>query len=254
MELDLKDYIKIIRKRIWLILAFVLLCTLSTGIVSYFFMEPVYEASTKLIVNKSSEQQGLQQVDINSVNLNIRLIDTYKEVIKTPRIMDKVAKDYPQFNLNSDQLIKKVRVSSVNNTQVMTLIVQDNSYNKAADIVNAVSKVFQDQIPSIMKVDNVSLLNEATYLEKPTPVKPNPKLNIAISFVVSLMIAIGLAFLLEYLDDSIKTEDDIKQYLDLPTVAMIAKIKDEDLLGTKSTASSHKSGQVGEPTRASIHQ
>ncbi|MEK8126909.1 Wzz/FepE/Etk N-terminal domain-containing protein [Paenibacillus filicis] len=253
MELDLKDYIKIIRKRIWLILAFVLLCTLATGVVSYFFMEPVYEASTKLIVNKSNEQQGMQQVDINSVNLNIRLIDTYKEVIKTPRIMDKVAKDYPQFNLSADELIKKVRVSSVNNTQVMTLIVQDNSYNKAADIVNAVSKVFQDQIPSIMKVDNVSLLNEATYLENPTPVKPNPNLNIAISFVVSLMLAIGLAFLMEYLDDSIKTEEDIKQYLDLPTMAMIAKIKDEDMLATKATSSS-KPGQVGEPTRASINQ
>ncbi|WP_159882497.1 YveK family protein [Paenibacillus puerhi] len=254
MELDLKDYIKIIRKRIWLILAFVLLCTLATGIVSYFFMEPVYEASTKLIVNKSNEQQGLQQVDINSVNLNIRLIDTYKEVIKTPRIMDKVAKDYPQFNLNSDQLIKKVRVSSVNNTQVMTLIVQDNSYNKAADIVNAVSKVFQDEIPSIMKVDNVSLLNEATYLDNPSPVKPNPKLNIAISLVVSLMIAIGLAFLMEYLDDSIKTEDDIKQFLDLPTVAMIARIKEEDMLGTKAAPSTHKPGQVGETTRATINQ
>ncbi|WP_281885444.1 YveK family protein [Paenibacillus sp. YYML68] len=252
MELDLRDYLKIIKKRIWLILVFVLLCTLTTGVVSYFFMTPVYEASTKLIVNKSNEQQGLQQVDINSVNLNIRLIETYKEVIKTPRIMDKVAKEYPQFNLTAEQLIKKVRVSSVNNTQVMTLIVQDNSYNKAADIVNAVSRVFQQEIPQIMKVDNVSLLNEAIYIDNPVPVKPNPKLNIAISFIVSLMIAIGLAFLFDYMDDSIKTEEDVKQYLNLPTVAMIAKIKEEDLANPKSSSSTSK--QVGEPTHVTINQ
>ncbi|WP_201319182.1 YveK family protein [Paenibacillus sp. EPM92] len=254
MELDLRDYIKIIRKRIWLILIFVLVCTISTGVVSYFFMAPVYEASTKLIVNKSNEQQGLQQVDINSVNLNIRLIDTYKEVIKTPRIMGKVAAEYPQFNLTAEQLIDKVRVSSVNNTQVMTLVVQDNSYNKAVDIVNAVSKVFQDEIPSIMKVDNVSLLNEAVYVDNPVPVKPNPNLNIAISLVVSLMMAVGLAFLMDYLDDSIKTEEDIKLYLDLPTVAMIARIKEEDMAGPKAASTSSRQGQVGEPSRVTINQ
>lgn len=252
MELDLKDYIKIIMKRIWIIIAIVLLCTVSTGIASYFFIQPIYEASTKLIVNKSNERPGLDQVDINSINLNIRLIDTYKEVIKTPRIMDKVVKDYPEFNLTSEELIKKIKVSSVNNTQVMTVVVQDRSYEKAANIVNAVSKVFQKEIPSIMKVDNVSLLNEAMPNDKPIPVKPNPMLNIAVSFVVSLMAAVGLVFLIEYFDDSIKTEDDVKQFLELPTLAMIARIEEEDLINHSTTKS--QSRQAGEPTRVTVNQ
>ncbi|TVY10389.1 YveK family protein [Paenibacillus cremeus] len=252
MELDLRDYIKIIRKRIWLILIFTLVCTLTTGIVSYFFLRPVYEASTKLIVNKSNERQGLDQVDINSINLNLRLIDTYKEVIKTPRIMDKVVREYPQFDLTAEQLINKITVSSVNNTQVMTLIVQDNSYAKAVDIVNAVSKVFQSEIPSIMKVDNVSLLNEAKMMDKPIPVKPNPKLNIAISFVVSLMLAVGLAFLLDYLDDTIKTEEDVKEVLGLATLSMIAKINEEDLISHKPSVTASR--QVGETKHVTINQ
>lgn len=252
MELDLKDYIKIIKKRIWIIIAMVLVCTIATGVASYFFIKPVYEASTKLIVNKSNERPGLEQVDINSINLNIRLIDTYKEVIKTPRIMDKVVKEYPEFNLSSEELIKKIKVSSVNNTQVMTVVVQDASYDKAANIVNAVSKVFQREIPSIMKVDNVSLLNEAQIDGTPVPVKPNPKLNIAIAFVVSLMVAVGLSFLMEYLDDSIKTEEDVKQFLELPTLAMIARIEAEDLINHKSSTSQQR--QAGETTRVTVNQ
>ena len=229
MELDLRDYIKVIRKRIWIIIAIVLVACLTTGIMSYFFIDPIYEASTKLIVNKSNERVGADQVDLNSINTNLSLINTYKEIIKTPAIMEKVALTFPQFNLTSDDLVKKVKVSSINNTQVMTLIVQDTSYNTAVQIVNAVSKVFQQEIPKIMKVDNVSLLNEAKEINNPIPVKPNKKLNIAISFVVSLMIALGLVFLLEYLDDTLKTESDIQQFLGLPTLGMISKMRSEDI-------------------------
>lgn len=251
MELDLRDCLKIIRKRVWMIVIIVLLATLGTGVVSYFFLQPVYEASTKLIVNKSNDQVGISQVDINTVNVNIRLIDTYKEIIRTPRVMDKVVADYPELNISAEQLIKSVKVSSVNNTQVMTLIVQDLSYERAANIVNAVSKVFQSEIPKIMKVDNISLLNEAKDNEQPVPVKPNKKLNVAISFVVSLMVALGIAFLLEFLDDKLKTEADVEQYLGLPTLTMITKMKPEDYQNNSKKTFEER---LGEPSHVKLNQ
>lgn len=210
----------------WVIVAIVLVACTATAVFSYYFMEPVYQASTKLIVNKKSELA--EQLDLNSVNLNLRLIDTYKEVIKTTAIMDKVAEKHPEFGLTSEQLIDKIRISSVNNTQVMTLSVQDYSYVQAANIVNAVAEVFVEEIPKLMSVDNVSILNEAKIMDNPKPIKPNPQLNIAISFVVALMFGIGLAFLLEYLDDTVKTEQDVRDVLDLPTIAIIPKVKKKD--------------------------
>lgn len=243
MELELKDYLKMVRKRLWMLLAIVVASCLATGVVSYWFLKPVCQASTKLIVNKPNERVGVEQLTINDVNLNIRIIDTYKEIIKTPYIMDLVAREYPEFNLTSEQLIQKVKVSSVNNTQVMTLVVEDYSHEKAVNIVNAVSKVFQREIPKVMKVDNVSLLSEAKIVEQPKPVKPNHKLNIAISFVVSLMIGVGLIFVLEYLDDTLKTESDIEKYLGLPTLSIVTKIKPEDIEGALEKA---QTTQVGE--------
>jgi len=249
-ELDLRDYIKTLRKRIWLILSIVVLSSLITGLVSLFVLEPVYEASTKLIVNQSRTDIGLSELDINTVNLNIRLIDTYKEIIKTPAIMNKVAEQHPEWKLSSAQLVDKVQVSSVNNTQVMTLIVQDLSQSKAANIVNAISNVFIAEISTLMQVDNVFMLSEAVVLTNPQPVKPSPVLNIAISFVVSLMISIGIVFLFEYFDDSIKSEQDVLKYLNLPTIAMIPKVKPEDLSKIPVVVTSK---EVGELQRAKVH-
>jgi capsular polysaccharide biosynthesis protein len=249
-ELDLRDYYHIIRKRIWLIVAIVLISTIVTGIVSMYVLQPIYQASTKLIVNKSDEAIGGSQLDLNTVNLNIRLIDTYKEIIKTPAIMDVVAQEHPEWGLSSEQLVNKVQVSSVNNTQVMTLVVQDPSHDRAVDIVNAVSAVFVNEIPSLMKVDNVSLLSKAKETEAPTPVKPRPALNAAIGFVVSLMIAVGIVFLKEYFDDSIKTDEDVSRYLGLPTLALIPKVKEEDLIERHASVVGR---EAGESYRASVN-
>ncbi|WP_372663097.1 YveK family protein [Cohnella sp.] len=237
VELDLKDYIRIIRKRIWLILVFVFVVSIVTAMASFMWLQPVYQASTKLIVNKTNENVNVGQVDINSVNLNIRLIDTYKEIIKTPVIMDKVVQDYPQLGLTSEQLTAQVKVSSVNNTQVMTLSVENPSYKVATEIVNAISLVFIKEIPSIMKVDNVSLLAPANPSKTPAPVKPQPVLNTAIAFIVSLMLAVGACFLLEYLDDTIRTEQDVEQYLGVPTIGMIPKLKDDEVRTSRNEAS-----------------
>lgn len=54
-----------------------------------------------------------------------------------------------------------------------------------------------------------------------SPVGPQRTRNILVAFLVSLALGIGLAFLLDYLDDSIKTSDDIGRHLGLPTLALI---------------------------------
>lgn len=244
MELDLKDYLKVIRKRFWLMAIIVIVSCTATGLVSFFMLTPQYQASTKLIVNKPNETAGVNALNINDVNLNIKIIDTYKEVIKTTLIMEMVASENPQFQMTPEQLINKVKVSSVNNTQVMTLAVQDPSYEKAASIVNAVSHIFQREISNIMSVDNVSILSEAKSSPVPAPVSPQPKMNLALSFIVSLMAAVGLAFLLEFLDDTVKSESDVEALLGIPTLTMITKIKPEDLENEKSTAKKAMGGSA----------
>jgi capsular polysaccharide biosynthesis protein len=249
-ELDLKTVLSMLRKRLWLIVLIVVVSCTTTGIYSYIFIKPIYEASTKLIINSSADQTGLVKMDLNAVNTNISLLNTYKEIIKTPAIMDIVLKEHPDFGMTSDQLISKIKLSSVNETQVLTIAIQDLSYEKASNIVNAVSEVFKSQIPQIMKVDNVILLNKADSTKHPSPVKPNPNLNIALCLLVSLMLSVGIVYLLEYFDDTIKTEADVERYLQLPTLAMVSQIGDGDMKEIGGPASSRR--KVGELSNVQI--
>lgn len=234
-ELDLRDYFRIVKKRAWLIISIMVVVCILAGIYSLYIKTPIYEASTKIIVNQTPTQATSVQLDLNQINTNIQLINTYKEIIKTPAILDIVVKNYPQFNITTEELLKKINVSSVNNTQVMTLVVQDNSYQRAAEIVNAISIVFKQEIPSLFNVQNVSILNEAKVNPpvEPGPVSPNVLLNMAIAFIVSLLIGLGISFLLEYLDDTLKTEEDIEKYLGLPTIAMITRLGHDEVKGSE---------------------
>ncbi|AIQ54444.1 YveK family protein [Paenibacillus sp. FSL R7-0331] len=254
-ELDLRDYFQIVKKRLWMIVSIVVIVCLLAGIYSLYIKKPVYEASTKIIVNQTQQvQTAASELDLNQINTNIQMINTYKEIIKTPAILDVVANNYPEFNTNAEELLKKVNVSSVNNTQVMTLVVRDNSYQRAAELVNAISLVFKQEIPSLFNVQNVSILNEAKLNPpvEPGPVEPNVVMNLAIAFIVSLMIGLGIAFLLEYLDDTLKTEEDIEKYLGLPTIAMITRLGQEETRGTETQAQQHtrKAGELEHVTAA----
>lgn len=253
MEIELKQYFKIIWKRIWLIVALALVSGVTTAVVSYLFLDPVYQASTKLIVNDSAaEYSKLGQPNIDAIRRDLLLINTYKEIIKTPAIMDKVVEKYPDIGLSAAQLSQVVKVSSVNDTQVMTVAAQDESYERAAKIVNAVSKVFQSEIPSIMNVNNVTILNEAKTDNIPAPIKPTSELNIIISFAVALMLGIGIAFLLEHLDDTVKTEADVQQVLGLSTLAVISRINESEALPRDPAATNPQ--QVGEAKYAVANQ
>ena len=229
-ELVLRDYFQIIKKRFWLIASIVTAALVLTLVFSIFVQRPMYEASTKIIVNRAPNNTTLQQLDLNEVNTNIRMIDTYKEIIKTPAILDKVIEKYPQFDITVEKLNKKIKVNSVNDTQVMTVIVSDHSYETAAEMVNAVSEVFKEEISGIFNVQNVSILNKAKNNDAEIkPVSPNIPLNLVVAFIVALMLSVGLSFLLEYLDDTIKTEEDVDKYLGLPTLALIVKLNSEDM-------------------------
>ena len=215
-----------------MIVLIIAISCLATGIYSYYLIEPQYEASAKLIVNQYKDSSSLlSSVDVGAINSTIGLIKTYKEIIRTPRIMKQVAQEYPELGMTYGELIGQVKVSSVNETQVMSVSVRTDSYAKAAKAANAVAAVFQKAVPGLMKVDNISILDLADPNENHGQVAPNPKLNMAVAFLLALMLGIGVSFLMEYLDDTVKTEDDIETLLAVPVLSSIPRFKESDAAG-----------------------
>lgn len=233
--ISLKEIFQTIRKRLWLITIITAVIVATVGVMSFFFLTPIYQSSTQILVNqKASEQPYLNQSDIRT---NIDLINTYNEIIKTPTILDLVKEE---LNL-TESLSNLITVGSSNNSQVMKITVEHTDPQMAVNIANTTANVFKEQIVKIMNVDNVSILSPAELPENPVPVKPNPMLNMAIGLVVGLMAGVGLAFLLEYLDNTIKTEQDIERLLELPVLGAIAEIDIEEEM--------HSAKEAGKRTR-----
>ena len=68
----------------------------------------------------------------------------------------------------------------------------------------------------------VMVMSEASVPSQ--PIKPNKKLNMAVALVLGLMVFIALSFILEYLDNTIKTPEDVANELELPVLGLIPMI------------------------------
>jgi capsular polysaccharide biosynthesis protein len=240
--ISLRELMETLQKRIRLIILITLTAILVSGAVSFFLLTPVYQSSTQLLVNQSKSEQPAYNP--GEIQTNLQLINTYTVIIKSPAILEKVITD-ANLNMDVSQLNSKITVGSENESQVINLAVEDTDPKQAATIANKTAEVFQKEITNIMNVDNVSILAEAEVGEKQSPIKPKPYLNIAIATVVGLMIGVGLAFLLEFLDNTIKTEQEVEKLLGVPVLGSIARIsnQEEKKSGDRSERNSRVRGE-----------
>lgn len=225
--ISLKELTTIIKKRFGMIIATSLIFAVLSGVFTFFFITKEYEVSTQFLVNQRDADQtnAIQQSDIRT---NIELINTYNVIIKSNRILEEVVNEL-DLDISPGQLGNRIRVANENQSQVVTVTVKDPNPIQAERIANTTVDVFQEEIFELMNVDNVSVLNRADVGNNPSPVSPNLTLNIAIAFVLGAMLAVGVTFLLEYLDTSVKTEDDIERYLELPVIGTISHMTEADI-------------------------
>lgn len=240
--ISLQEIVHTIKKRLAMIAIITIAAMLISGIVTKVFMTPQYDASTQVLVNQKNDQTN--QIDSTSIQTTIQLINTYSVVIKSPTILSDVIKNL-NLDMTPSQLANAITVNSAQNSQVFTVTVETASPIKSVEIANEVARVFKNKIQSIMKVDNVSILSKAQLAASLSPVKPSLKLNVAIAFVVGLMVSVGIAFLLDYLDSTIKTEEDIEKALGLPVLGAITDMVPERTKrhGKKPVKKSVRGGQ-----------
>lgn len=221
--ISLRELFQVLRKRLWLIVLITIIAATVSAVISFFVLTPVYQSKTQILVNQAKNDEQLYYNQ--TVQTNVQLINTYNDIIKSPAILDKVIKEL-KLDSSAQSLSGQIQVTNAQDSQVAQIVVQDTSAKRATEIANTTASIFKKEVPKIMNVDNVSVLSKATLGESASPVKPQPLINIAIAVVVGLMVGVGLSFLLEYLDNTLKTEQDIENLLELPVMGVITTIKD----------------------------
>lgn len=215
--MDLRQIFNIILRRLWIIILVTVVATLSSGIISYFVLEDIYQASTTLMVSKTRDDQTTN-LQYNDILLNQKLVKTYSEVAKSNRVLEKVVEKL-ELDMSVDALRSKVQVNSVADTEIIRISVEDQDPVFAAELANSIAVVFMGEIGGIMKMDNVQFIDMAKVPQN--PIKPRPAMNIAIAAVLGIMVSVFIIFLVEYFDNTIKMPDEIEQRLGLPVLGSV---------------------------------
>ncbi len=220
--MTIQSLVKVMLKRWLLILMFTILSIGVALLISYFIQTPIYEAETQILVNQKS-YENQQLVGAQNVDTDLRLINTYNVIIKSPVILAKVI-EVLVLDTTPEKLMRQIEVSSANNSQVVNIRVQDENSERAVKIANTIAEIFKEEIPVLMHVDNINILFVAQNSEHPVPVKPNKLLNLIIAAITGFSLAMVLAYFLEKIDRTIKTEQDI-EVLSLPVIGVVSNIE-----------------------------
>lgn len=223
--INLSELFEVIRKRMVLIIGGGLAGIILAAVITYFFIIPQFNSSTQLLVNRAKDESQVA-TQWNDLQMDVQMINTYKDIIKGPVILEDVRKKLSTTS-SVEQLASKIEIITQQNSQVFTIKVTDSDPYKAADIANTVAAVFQEKIGGIMSVQNVTQISSAH--PNTSQVSPKPMLNILIGFIVGIMGMVGVSFLLEFMDKTVRDEKFISETLGWTNLGTISEMNFDEL-------------------------
>ena len=220
--IDLLEILRLLKKNLLVILAVTILLAVAGYLVSTFAMTPQYEASATLIVN-SREDQAAAQAPITNDQLTsaTKLVDTYAVILTSDTVLDKTISNL-NLNMSYNDLVERVRIESVNSTQVMKITVKDTDPERARAIVADIVEQAPEIIIQTVKAGSVEIISKAK--AEPVPVSPSKAKNTVLAGMLGLVISVGIVILRYLLNNKFMTDDDITNKLGLTVLGVIPQI------------------------------
>lgn len=220
-KMTIRDILLLLRKR-WYIL--VMITGLSTGLGfywSFYKSVPIFSNTCTLLVN--DRNQGRIQLSFNDILLYEKLMGTYKDIIRSKKILDAVA-EQTEPPMSRSEIANALHVSTNASSQIISVSIEHPDYQMATYLVNLIAEEFSRQLPTIMNIDNVQILDRATADDHPYPIKPNKKRNMVISFIAGIIISVNWIFIRRFMDTRIRYEEDLLDILPYPMLGAIPNL------------------------------
>lgn len=225
IDFDLQQLLKVLRKRNKVIILATLLITCATGLTNYFLIDPVYEAKTLLMVTVASEKLQVSTPVVRTdpttetnVAMPVLTMNTYLGQLKSEAMMRRVLLSLNLPDSKMGSVSNSINASVIKDSNLIEVKVRNTDPQMALDIANAVSAQYLELTKQFM-FSSVVVISPAILPNH--PVSPNKQFNITMAFILGLALSTLFAFLLEILDNTLKTAEDITQKLDVPVLGMI---------------------------------
>ena len=220
--ISISEIFEALKKRWILIVSITLVSTLISGVLSFFVIKPTYETSTKVFIGK--EESNQEGYNTNDIQMYQKLLQTYAETIKTNEVVQAAINNSKDTDLTVASVKGALTVTPVSDTQILQIKYQNKSPELAKEILENITNEFVVLAKELVPNGNVRVI-EAVQLPE-NPVAPNKKMNVAIAFLLGLMVSVGLVFLIEYLDNTFKNKEQLERELDIPVVGIIPETEE----------------------------
>lgn len=219
-------------KQIWniisrgkkILFASTFICLLISATYAFVIATPMYSNSAQILVNQTNRTtNGLADVQVD-----LSLVDTYTTIITSPRILNEV-----NHQLNGDYsiegLTKMLRIESDASSQVIKISAVATSPKIATEIVNTVVQVFKEQVPTIMSVNNLSILSEARVMNKQKQIQPQKQMVMIVGFLAGIISGVLIVLARFFWDTTIKEPEELQAVSGLPLLGVIPHFSQDDV-------------------------
>ncbi|WP_407392178.1 YveK family protein [Carnobacterium jeotgali] len=202
------DLFKMLKKRWWVIVLLSLIGVALTTALTNYVITPRYSSTTQLLVSR--QDMNTQSIELGEIETNIQMINTYRDIIEDPVVIDKVLNELGN-TMSEVELQQKVDVITQEDSQIFGIKVTDTDPNRAAEMANLMAATFQENIDGIINVENVAILSKAKV--NPVPISPNLSFNQVVGLLVGFLLGMILSIILETTDKKVRDEKVITEKL-----------------------------------------
>jgi capsular polysaccharide biosynthesis protein len=234
--LELRRYLTVLRSRLWLILATTLLAA-SAGY-TFAASEPEYVARSTLYVGSTIVGFDPTEGDLSNDRLAAfdRIVLTFSKMIDTEPIA-RQALEQTDVRRSPSQVVRSTEATPEPATQLLYIDVRDKEPRVAQALANGLASSFVEAVREYEPTGGEGVLPQlpAYVFERaglPTQPLPTEQLqSLLLGALFGLIAGAGIAFLLDYLDLSLRTAADVERHLDLPVLGTIPSMGDTVPLG-----------------------
>lgn len=220
IEIDLREVFILLLSKAWLIALVGMLTAIIGFAISAFVIAPTFESTSKIyILNKQQENT----VTYSDVQLGTQLTKDYAQLITSRLVLEKVIEDLKLTEIYEDidyeAMLNKVAVTTPTDTRILSITVTDTDPVMAMEMANCIREVAAVHIKNVMDIEAVNVVETANL---PTE-KAGPSITkwTLIGGCVGAFLVMAVVLLIFFMDDTIKTSDDVEKYLGLSTLALI---------------------------------
>ncbi len=216
-QLTINDILKMFLAHIKLIIIMTLAGTLLAFFYVTYFVTPIYTTTALILVQNSSgfttgsstaDGESDQKVNTNDISQSVLLANTCTELfMRDPQMKSIIAGNSVSINAIEDTYFLEIRASS---SDPLT------AANVANQVAEAAPEVFANYFDDAGKVDTV---DDAAIPSKPS--SPNVKQYVMMGLLAGLVLSLGVSFLIEIIDTTVKPGDDLYDIYNIPVFAEI---------------------------------